>query len=75
MALTKAQGELLRKLENGCEITFKDEHYTVVGPDQDEKIWPSTFYGLYDQRLVKRLDNGNYTASEDGIRQIRSESK
>ena len=75
MTTTKAQDELLLKLEDGWEITFKDKHYTIVGQGEDEKIWPSTFYGLYDQRLVVKLPNGNYTVSEDGVKQIRSKDK
>jgi len=87
--LTKAQGALLRKLENGCEVTFikghhkhwskssddNEGHYVVIGGDEPEKIWPSTFYGLYDARLVQVKANGNYTVSEDGIRQIRGEDE
>jgi hypothetical protein len=85
--LTKAQDELLRKLENGCEVTFikghhehwsksadEEGHYVVIGGEEPTKIWPSTFYGLYDQGLVRVKANGNYTVSEDGIRQIRSEN-
>lgn len=75
MALTKAQEALLRKLEDGSAVTFKDGHYVVVGDNDDEKIWPSTFYGLYDSGLVEKLKNGNYTISKDGIRQIRSKDK
>lgn len=68
--LTKAQGALLRKLENGCEVTFKNGHYIVIGGGDPEKIWPSTFYGLFDARLVQVKPNGNYTISDDGIRKI-----
>ena len=72
MALTKAQDALLRQLENGFEITFDGGHYTVTGGEKPVKIWPSTFYGLYDQRLVEKTPNGNYTVSADGIRKINS---
>jgi len=71
--ITKAQDALLRKLENGSEVTFKDGHYVIVGDHEPEKIWPSTFYGLYDHGLVKTTKTG-YTVSEDGIKQIRGES-
>ena len=72
MGFTKAQDALLRKLENGSEITFKNDHYVIIGEDTDEKIWPSTFYGLYDDEMVEKLPNGNYTVSANGIRKIRS---
>lgn len=70
MGLTKAQDELLQQLENGAEVTFIDGHYTVIEGKEAKKIWPSTFYGLYDQRLVEGLPNGNYTISESGKRKI-----
>ena len=75
MAITRAQDALLRQLENGAQITYKDEHYVVIDGDSEAKIWPSTFYGLYDQRFVEQLDNGNYTVSEDGKQQIRSKDE
>lgn len=75
MKLTKAQGELLRDLENGSEITFKDGHYIVFGLLGEHKIWPSTFYGLYDNRMVEKLAGGNYTISDHGKQQIRSKNK
>jgi len=75
MKLTKAQDELLRNLENGWEVTFKEGYYTQIKGDKVQKLWPSTFYGLFDQRLVKKIDNGNYTISYDGQQQIRSEDK
>ena len=72
MKLTKAQEELLAKLENGCEVTLMDEYYTIV--DQNgikvDKVWPTTFYGLFDAHLVSRAPNGNYTISEDGRKAI-----
>lgn len=71
MTLTKAQKDLLNSLYEGCEVTHKSGHYTVVGKGQTTKIWPSTFYGLYDEGLVEKSDNGNYTVSELGIKQIR----
>ncbi len=75
MKLTKAQGELLSDLENGSEITFKDGHYVVFGLLGERKIWPSTFYGLYDSRMVEKTKDGTYTVSEHGKQQIRSKNK
>jgi hypothetical protein len=75
MKLTKAQDELLRNLENGWEVTLKDGYYTQIKGDEIQKLWPSTFYGLFDQRLVEKLDNGNYTISYDGQQQIRDKNK
>jgi len=76
MALTKAQDALLQQLENGSEVTFKEDHYVVVDESGEEsKIWPSTFYGLYDKELVIKLDNGNYTVSEIGKQEIRSKDE
>ena len=63
--------ELLHSLDDGWEVTFKDEHYSTVKDGLDgAKLWPSTFYGLYDGRLVERMDNGNYTISYQGQQQI-----
>lgn len=75
MAITKAQDALLRQLENGAEIIYKGGHYVVITAETETKIWPSTFYGLFDQRLVRRLLTGHYTISEDGKQQIRSQDK
>lgn len=76
MALTEAQVELLQNLENGFEVTFKNGHYTTIKDNMAvAKLWPSTFYGLFDGGFVERLDNGNYTVSINGKRQIRSEDK
>lgn len=70
--ITKAQEELLRQLENGSRVRFVGGHYTVVNPDDtQQKIWPSTFYGLYDQKMVEITKSG-YTVSEYGKEQIRS---
>lgn len=68
MNLTKAQEELLAKLENGCEVTLKNDYYTVVDRDGNkvDKVWPTTFYGLFDGLLVARGVNGNYTITEEG---------
>lgn len=75
MALTKAQEVLLTSLEDGWEVTFKNGHYTTTKDSLDgPKLWPSTFYGLYDQKFVVKLPNGNYTISNDGKQQIRSET-
>lgn len=72
-SLTTAQTELLRNLDDGWEVTFKDEHYATVKDGLDgAKLWPSTFYGLFDSRMVERLDNGNYTISYYGKQKIRS---
>ena len=73
MALTVAQKELLHNLENGWEVTFKDGHYvTVRDGEAGSKLWPSTFYGLFNKSMVVKLDNGNYTVSYDGKQEIRS---
>jgi len=72
--LTKAQDALLRKLENGSEVTYRDGHYVVIRKGEEpEKIWPSTFYGLFNNGLVEQRKFA-YTVSEDGIRQIRSKN-
>lgn len=71
-ALTTAQVELLKSLDDGWEVTFTDKHYATVKDGVDgDKLWPSTFYGLFDGRLVEKLSNGNYTISYDGKQQIR----
>ena len=70
--MTKAQDALLSALEKGAEVTYKDDHYVVVTDDYDEIIWPSTFYGLFDNGLVRQVGFA-YRISEDGIRQIRGE--
>ncbi len=73
MILTGAQEELLLSLEDGWEVTFKEGHYVTTKDNlAGAKLWPSTFYGLYDNRLVEKLDNGNFTISYDGKQQIRS---
>ena len=75
-SLTAAQTELLEKLDDGWEVTFTDQHYEAVKDGLDgAKLWPSTFYGLFDGRLVERIDNGNYTISYHGKRKIRGEDK
>lgn len=73
MTVTAAQRDLLRRLEDGYEITFRGGHYVTErgGKISEAKLWPTTFYGLYDKRYIQRLDNGNYTISEDGKKQIR----
>lgn len=66
----------MRKLENGAQVTFKDDYYVVFDQNNDaQKIWPSTFYGLYDQRMVEKNAIGNYTISDYGKQQIRSKDK
>lgn len=78
MKLTRAQDELLRNLENGWEVTLKDGYYTQVKDGMaDKKLWPSTFYGLFDARppLVEVTETGTYTISYDGKQAIRSENK
>lgn len=69
--LTTAQSELLHSLDEGWEVTFKDEHYATTRDGLDgAKLWPSTFYGLYDGRFIEKMVNGNYTISYDGKQQI-----
>jgi hypothetical protein len=73
MVLTKAQEELLRGMENDWEVTFLDNHYTIMkGEDVVSKLWPSTFYGLFDQGFVEKTEHGTYTISYDGKQQIRT---
>ena len=73
--LTVAQKDLLEKLDDGWEVTFVDKHYATIKDDvAGSKLWPSTFYGLYDERLVKKTQNGNYTISYHGKQQIRGKS-
>lgn len=69
--LTPAQVELLKNLDEGWEVTFTGGHYSTVKDDlAGAKLWPSTFYGLFDNRLIERLKNGNYTISYYGQQQI-----
>ena len=75
MTITKAQDELLRKLENGSAVTFTNDYYVVFSEEESEKIWPSTFYGLYDTKMVEKDGVGNYTISGYGKQQIRSKKK
>lgn len=75
--MTKAQDALLRQLENGAEVIYRDDHYVVTDPTcdgDDHRIWPSTFYGLYDNGLVEQHKFA-YRISEDGIRQIRGKDQ
>ncbi len=73
-SLTVAQTELLKRLDDGWEVTFTDNHYSTIRDDvAGAKLWPSTFYGLYDEHLVEKSKNGNYTISYHGKQQIRSE--
>ena len=66
--------ELLEQLEDGWEVTFVDNHYATIRDDvAGDKLWPSTFYGLFNERLVEKTKNGNYTISYYGKQQIRSE--
>jgi len=65
--LTSAQLELLTSLDDGWEVTFKNEYYATTRDGLDgAKLWPSTFYGLFDGRFVERMENGNYTISYEG---------
>lgn len=78
MLLTKAQHALLEKLALGAEIAFRGEHYVLVN-DSDEgfpssNMWPSTFYGLFDYRMIERNKLGNYTLSEIGRVYLREEN-
>ena len=65
--LTAAQKSLLSDLQDGHEVTFQDEHYqTMKDGSIQARIWPSTFYGLYDNDLVIKTPTGTYTISELG---------
>lgn len=44
---------------------------TTSNEEVQAKLWPSTFYGLFNTGLVEKMDNGNYTISYDGKREIR----
>lgn len=71
MGLTVAQGNLLREMDNGWEVTFHGKNYKLTkGGKFGAKLWPSTFYGLYDNEWVYQLDSGNYTISSEGKEQI-----
>lgn len=77
MKLTKAQEELLARLENGCEVTLQDDYYTVVDKNgaKVDKVWPTTFYGLFDAQMVERQENGNYTITDEGLEVWRATKK
>jgi len=76
MAITVAQRELLREMEKGWEVMFHAGNYRLTKDGElGNKLWPSTFYGLYDNDLVEKLPNGNFTISNDGKRKIRSKSR
>ena len=68
MKPTKAQRRLLEQLENGYELTLQDGYYTVVtaSGDKVDRVWPSTFHGLFNYGAVQRNDDGNYVLSERG---------
>ena len=70
MALTKAQDALLKKLDAGAQIVYRINHYMVVNEDDPNfftmNLWPSTFYGLYDERLIEVNDIGGYIISDKG---------
>ena len=75
MKLTKAQDELLQELENGSLVVYKDGHYVVSGMLGERKIWPSTFYGLFENDFVEVVGDRNYMISANGIEQIRSKNQ
>jgi hypothetical protein len=70
MKLTKAQRSLLEDLTNGAQIVFRQKHYVVVFEGKEDhrskNIWPSTFYGLFDGRLIEVNRSGSYTISRAG---------
>lgn len=66
MAITKAQRGLLKLLEDGYEVQYKNNHYVATSDKKETKIWPSTFYGLFDTGLVERTDDDSYTISFKG---------
>ena len=70
MQLTKAQEALLDNLNKGAQIVYRRDHYMVANDDSDSfietNLWPSTFYGLYDERLIEKNDLGGYSISDEG---------
>jgi len=68
MKLTKAQKALLECLEEGNEVTLRGGYYTIVDSvgRRIERMWPTTFHGLFDSGAVVRQDNGNYVISQFG---------
>lgn len=70
MDLTVAQKALLRDMEDGWEVTYHSGHYRLTrNGELAKKFWPSTFYGLFDNNMVTKLENGNYGISNDGRQQ------
>ncbi len=71
MGLTAAQKKLLLEMDGGWEVTFHSENYKLTKDGKfGAKLWPSTFYGLFDNKWVLKLDSGNYAISSDGRKQI-----
>jgi hypothetical protein len=70
LTITKAQKGLLKLLDDGYEVQFKNQHYVATKSDDDRKIWPSTFYGLFDGGLVTPTDDGGYTISISGKKEL-----
>ncbi len=72
--LTKAQDALLKKLAAGAQIVYRIDHYVVTHDDNldflEANIWPSTFYGLFDTRLITRNPLGGYDISKRGREHI-----
>ena len=68
MKPTSAQIGLLEKLEKGYEVTLLEGYYTIVNKtgEEVERIWPTTFHGLFMSGAVERAESGNYIISEDG---------
>ena len=66
MKLTKPQFQLMLALAVGARVEYIDNNYTLVQEGQsNENFWPSTFYGLWDNDLV-RADSGGYVISDKG---------
>lgn len=68
MKPTKAQKDLLEKLADGFEVTLQDGYYTVVNSSGQaaDRIWPTTFHGLFNYCAVERNERGNYVITDRG---------
>ena len=65
MKITKAQRKLIKKLRDGCEVTLHEGYYSIVKNGQVvERVWPSTFHGLFVGGVVVRAEHGNYVLSD-----------
>jgi len=50
----------------GARVEYIDKNYTLVQEGKpNENFWPSTFYGLWDNGLVKK-DSDGYVISDNG---------